>query len=570
LLRGTPLTPDHATDALVAAWVAAGAGDPAAALAAVTQRCVAHSSVASLAFELDGQPVDPDPLVLDVAVDSALVARWAPWLVGWVREALLSGPSRHRDGVHHTSPRVVDAILDVVLDVCEPLDDTRRVLDPAVGGGAFLLGIAERMTGSRPQIVSRLFGYDIDPLAVETTRVALALWSNTPRSEHNISVGDFLALRTAQEWDLVVGNPPFLGQLKGDTARSAEDRHDRTSRWPAVNRYVDDSAAFLLASIDVVSSMGTVALIQPDSVMAATDATAVRAQVENSSTLRSVWVDDARRFSAAVDTIALICRRDPGSSGITLWSGVPPTKVSTNNEVPAAASWAPLLAAHRRVPQPPAPPDGPTLGDIAVATAGFRDQFYGLRDAVYDDPRAPLRLITSGLIQPLENKWGSRACRFDKRSLGAPGVDLDRVDPAISAWVAARLRPKVLVASQTKVIESIVDPDGSLVPCTPVVSIEPHDDTGVWHVAALLTCPVATARLVSVATGSALSADAVRVSASRLAELSLPADRHAWDLAASAAKDGDVLACGQAMLSAHGLADRDDLFEWWTQRIPTL
>ena len=125
-----------------------------------------------------------------------------------------------------------------------------------------------------------------------------------------------------------------------------------------------------------------------------------------------------------------------------------------------------------------------------------------------------------------------------------PAVLLDRVDPSIGTWIRDRLVPKVLVASQTRVIEAIVDVDGRCVPCTPVVSVEPCDDPSVWHLAALLTSPVATAWLVTEAAGTALSASAVRVSAATLAALPLPDDQQAWDIAAEAARNGDVAARG--------------------------
>ena len=73
-------------------------------------------------------------------------------------------------GVHHTPPRVVDQVLDRALIHAEPLDEQTTVLDPAVGGGAFLLAMAERMPGTPFDIVARLHGVDVDPLAVATTR----------------------------------------------------------------------------------------------------------------------------------------------------------------------------------------------------------------------------------------------------------------------------------------------------------------------------------------------------------------------------------------------------------------
>ncbi|MEO0495553.1 MAG: hypothetical protein AAF081_19265, partial [Actinomycetota bacterium] len=158
--------------------------------------------------------------------------------------------------------------------------------------------------------------------------------------------------------------------------------------------------------------------------------------------------------------------------------------------------------------------------------------------------------------------------RFAKRSFDAPSVLIDRVDPSIAGWVRDRLVPKVLVASQTRVLEAIVDAEGRRVPCTPVVSVEPTGSASVWHLAALLTSPVASAWLLADAAGTALSADAVRVSASTLAALPLPADDRAWDTAAEAARTGDVAGCGRAMLTAHGIDD-DTLLAWWWERMPT-
>ena len=61
--------------------------------------------------------------------------------------------------------------------------------------------------------------------------------------------------------------------------------------------------------------------------------------------------------------------------------------------------------------------------------------------------------------------------------IAAPAVDPSKVEPAIAGWIAERLVPKVLVASQTKVIEAIVDADGVMIPCTPVVTVEPNDSS---------------------------------------------------------------------------------------------
>ena len=163
---------------------------------------------------------------------------------------------------------------------------------------------------------------------------------------------------------------------------------------------------------------------------------------------------------------------------------------------------------------------------------------------------------------------GEASDPFRKAVLRRAAVLLDRVDPSIGTWIRDRLVPKVLVASQTRLIEAIVDVDGRCVPCTPVVSVEPVGGPSIWHLAALLISPVATAWLVTEAAGTALSAAAVRVSAATLAALPLPDDEQAWDIAAEAARNGDVAACGRAMLQAHAVDD-DALYAWWWDRMPT-
>jgi len=204
------------------------------------------------------------------------------------------------------------------------------------------------------------------------------------------------------------------------------------------------------------------------------------------------------------------------------------------------------------------------LGDLAVVTADFRDQYYGLIGAVSDEGDGPW-LVTSGLIDAGRCRWGDRPVRFAKQRYGAPRVDVDSLTPKLQAWAARRLVPKVLVASQTKAIEAVVDERGEWLPSVPVISLVPHAIDDLWRIAAVLTSPVASAWLAHRRMGSGLSAAAVRVSASDLAQIPLPTHGDPWVRATVALRGGDVAACGRAMGEAYGLAHRADLFEWWEQ-----
>lgn len=573
---GTPSPTDPAVRAAVAAWVErAASADDASALAAVVARVAAHQR-RDVALEIDGAVVDPDPDVAGAAVPAAALTSAGPWLPGLVREALLGAEARARGGVHHTAPAVASVVVDLAASV-RPFSPDAVVLDPAVGGGAFLLAAAQRMSGNVASRVRRLRGVDIDPLAAAVARAALRLWAGPDGvADDAIRTGDGLLADWAEPVTHVVGNPPFLSQLKLDTARDAARRVELRARWPALGAYTDDAVAFLLSGVEQVVDGGVVALILPTSMLAARDAAPARAHLATVAPPAAVWLDGGRRFAAAVDTVGLVVRRGgaPGAP-VRRVLGLPPE--TAEPVVVDDESWAALLLADE-VPEVSVADlsTAGTIGDIAEVTAGFRDQFYGLRDAVHEDPDSTHRLITSGLIDPLEDRWGATDCRFDRRSWRHPGVDPELVDPGIRDWVRARLVPKVLVASQTKTIEVLVDRDGSCVPCTPVVSVEPRAGApGLDHLAAALTSPVLSALAVRGAAGSALSADSIRVSATAIAALPLPGDRDAWDRAAAlVAQRRDrpeavsVADIGRATLAAYGVEDRGDLHNWWRSRLP--
>ena len=94
--------------------------------------------------------------------------------------------------------------------------------------------------------------------------------------------------------------------------------------------------------------------------------------------------------------------------------------------------------------------------------------------------------MTVGLIDPARCLWGRRSTRFAGRVLQRPRVDLTALQeaPAMARWAQARLVPKILLATQTRVLEPVVDVRGRWLPSTPAITVRPTADASIWHVAA--------------------------------------------------------------------------------------
>lgn len=578
---GIPSPTDQRIAAALARWVdVADPEDPAGALAAVVAR-IADASRVDVGFVVAGRAVPPTEAVAAVDVDRALLLDAGPWLPGFTREALLSAGARRRDGVHHTSPAMARALVDFVAAL-RPFRADDTILDPAVGGGVFLLAAGHAMGGDRAQRLDRMRGYDIDSLAVATTEASLRFWARgAPLPTDAIRTADALSERwtgdpSADAPSVVIGNPPFRSQLRDGTGRSAARRAELADRWPELAGYVDDAAAFLLAGVDHVVDGGVVALVQPTSFLSARDATPVRDRLRREAPPIGLWIDGGRQFAASVDTATVVVRKGADTAPVRRVCGVPAVAVAPHPAI-ESGSWASLLLVDTPTVDPAAVSSSGVLSDVAHVTAGFRDQFYGLRGAVAEHTGADdhPRLVTSGLIDPLTCRWGTATCRFDKQTWYRPTVDPCAVAPEIEEWVAARLVAKLVVASQTRVIEVAVDARGDMVPCTPVVSVEPSAGApSLAHLAAALTSPLASLLLLHEAAGSALSAQAMRVGARPLGRLPMPPAGRAWDEAAAAVEaldgpptDTELVDIARLAMIAYGIGHRTDVVNWWHSRL---
>jgi len=287
-----------------------------------------------------------------------------------------------------------------------------------------------------------------------------------------------------------------------------------------------------------------VALIQPMSVLTNRDAAGVRAGIERVATVREVWMPDPGVFDAAVDVCVVTLDVDGGGAAPAAWArdlseslGVPPVDLATDA----------------------------MLGDTADVLAAFRTEYYGTVPHVHEWEALPSGrpLLTSGMIDLGGVAWGDRPARVGKRTWTQPVVDVAALEGRAAQWLDRTTGPKLVVATQTRVLELIVDEEGRFVAGVPLVVVRP-DPARLWHAAAALASPAVSAWLFHRSAGSGLSRDALRISAPRLRAAPLPTDPNAWDDGAQAFQARDLDGFVDAMANAYAVGP--EVGEWWIER----
>jgi predicted RNA methylase len=418
-------------------------------------------------------------------------------------EATLSREQRRRGGVFNTPMAVASSAVAAVID------RPGTVCDPSCGTGTFLIAAAERLVSlglSRADAASLLAGVDIDPAAIAIADARVREWSGGFGAQ--LRVGD--GLRRRETFDFVVGNPPFVDRLH---------------------------ARFL--ALAATTAERSVAMVLPRSVLATNDGRVARDAV----VARGFGVESVTRlgpvFDASVDACIVVLRRDA--------------------PVPCGPTWSSLLVDD----VPAVELDGEPLGATCEVAAGFRQHYYGLRGHVREGGDG-LPLVTSGSIEPVS--WGGRAVRFDGQRFDDPRVSLDDVDEPVRSWFRALLRPKVVVATQTRIVEAAVDDRGVVVPSVPVISVVPADPARLWHVLAVLLAPPVSAWAVRSWGGTALSSSAVKLGAPQVRAVPTPKACGAWDDAAKMLRrGGSVRDAGQRMCDAYGVGE--EVLAWWAARL---
>ncbi len=198
---------------------------------------------------------------------------------------------RKEQGIYYTPSYIVDYIvknaLSPVLEKCKSVLDVKKikVLDPACGSGSFLIRavdmIAEKYKSfgyedekllKRQIIEENIYGVDLDPQAVEITRLNLLINALSERTKFsplkNIKNGNSLTFDWRGEFpevfeqggfDVIIGNPPYIKEFV------SKDAFDELHNSPYYQGKMDIWTMFGCIAIDLLKNGGILSFIAPSS-----------------------------------------------------------------------------------------------------------------------------------------------------------------------------------------------------------------------------------------------------------------------------------------------------------------
>lgn len=165
-------------------------------------------------------------------------------------ESCLSDSYRNKEGIYYTATNIVCDLFFI------PKENIKNATfcDPCCGSGNFIIRALE--LGFRPENV---FGFDVDPVAVEITKARIRQFCGYESS--NILVKDFLSVASSgstQRFDHIYTNPPWGKKL-------TKEEKELFGAIFRTGSSVDTCSLFFFACLSCLSRGGTLGLLLPES-----------------------------------------------------------------------------------------------------------------------------------------------------------------------------------------------------------------------------------------------------------------------------------------------------------------
>lgn len=190
--------------------------------------------------------------------------------LGILYQSLKTEGEKSQKGSYYTPEKIVDEI------VGDYVQSNFKVLDPACGSGQFLLSFAKII--SNPE---KIYGYDIDKIAVRIARINLILYYKDFVFVPQIYLSDFLLEKKQKiesNFDFIATNPPWGVHF------SNEQKDKLIKNYPATSSK-ESTSYFISRSIDILRQQGKMSFIIPISILNVKSHQDIRNEILNNCTI---------------------------------------------------------------------------------------------------------------------------------------------------------------------------------------------------------------------------------------------------------------------------------------------
>lgn len=238
-------------------------------------------------------------------------------------------PTRKQRGIFYTPAPQVERLLDWAMPPSS-IDARVRVFDPACGAGAFIVPAAMRLieAGLPAQVVlgELIYGVDLDEGAVAITRAQLmalglahidddaALDALAAQLERHVRVADALTYSSAQGFDVILTNPPYvLTQALPEPLRA---------RLISATYKVDLYTVFLELCLGWLKPGGRLGALTPATFLTNVHDEPLRRLLLTDTTIEHLALIDGQVFEdVSTDVVMMVCANvlPAGSHKVTAW-----------------------------------------------------------------------------------------------------------------------------------------------------------------------------------------------------------------------------------------------------------
>ncbi|PIE63844.1 MAG: DNA methyltransferase [Desulfobacterales bacterium] len=188
--------------------------------------------------------------IVSVFLEKKILSPSVSEKTGMEYEASLSDSYRNKEGIYYTPNEIVRHLFSV------PEAETQGATfcDPCCGSGNFVIRALE--LGFKPE---NIYGYDIDPVAVEMTKARI--YRATGYKSDKFVVADFLNKATLPEnkkFDFIYTNPPWGKKIEKKSKKII-------GSILGAGNSLDTSSLFFFACIKCLNNNGQLGLLLPES-----------------------------------------------------------------------------------------------------------------------------------------------------------------------------------------------------------------------------------------------------------------------------------------------------------------